>query len=52
MPRYIIERTFPEGLNMPADGSGAQAGLTVVGCNSLPVDQISQVRVLDPYFNH
>ncbi|MEP7020661.1 MAG: DUF4242 domain-containing protein [Pseudonocardiales bacterium] len=90
MPRYIIERTFPEGLNIPADASGAQACLAVVErnsdqgvtwvhsyvsydktktyCvydaaspeeirqaaerNSLPLDQITQVRVLDPYFNH
>jgi hypothetical protein len=88
MPRYIVERTFPDGLHIPTDGEGAQVCLTVVGrnadqgvtwihsyvsddkrktycvydapspeairrsatANSLPIDQITQVRVLDPYF--
>jgi hypothetical protein len=88
MPRYLVERTFPEGLNIPVTADGAQTCLTVVGrnaedgvtwihsyvsvdktktfCvydapdpeairrtatrNSLPVDQISEVSVLDPYF--
>lgn len=90
MPRYIVERTFPQGLGIPADASGAEACLAVVERNAdqgvtrvhsyvsddktktfcvydaadpeairkaarssdLPVDQITQVRVLDPYFNH
>lgn len=90
MPRYMIERTFTEGLAIPADAGGAQLCLDVVERNSdhgvswvhsyvsedktktfcvydaaspeairkaaerngLPVDQITQVRVLDPYFNH
>ena len=39
MPRYVVERTFPEGLAIPADP------------NELPVDPIRQVRVLDPYFH-
>lgn len=88
MPRYLIERTFPDGLNIPVDTVGAEVCLTVVGnnaqdgvtwvhsyvtgdkkktfCiydapspeairtvaqrNNLPVDRISQVNVLDPYF--
>ncbi len=88
MPRYIVERSFPEGLNIPVDAQGAAVCLTVVDrnaddgvtwvhsyvsddkrktfCvydapspeairktadrNSLPVDQITQVSVLDPYF--
>ena len=88
MPRYIVERTFPDGLAIPATDQGAQVCLTVVGnnaqdgvtwvhsyvtgdkkktfCvydaptpeairraaqrNSLPVDRITEVRVLDPYF--
>ena len=88
MPRYVVERTFTEGLNIPVDAGGAQACLTVVdrnadegvtwvhsyvsedkkksfcvydaptpeairktaGKNSLPVDRITQVSVLDPYF--
>ncbi len=33
MPRYLVERTFPDGLG-------------------LPVDSISEVRVLEPYFLH
>ena len=31
MPRYLVERTFPDGL---------------------PVDAITPVRVLDPYFHY
>ena len=88
MPRYIVERTFPDGLNIPLTAEGAQICLAVVGrnaeagvtwvnsyvtedrrktfCvydapdpeairkvadrNSLPVDRITQVSVLDPYF--
>ena len=88
MPRYIVERTFPEGLNIPVDAQGAATCLAVVDrnadegvtwvhsyvsddktktfCiydgpspeairktadrNSLPIDQITQVSVLDPYF--
>lgn len=88
MPRYLVERTFPEGLNIPVNSEGAAACLQVVdrnadegvtwvhsyvsddkrktfciydapnpeairktaGRNSLPVDSISQVSVLDPYF--
>lgn len=88
MPRYLVERTFPEGLAIPVDPQGAQACLSVVGnnategvtwvhsyvtgdknktfciydgpspdairsvaeLNGLPVDRITEVRVLDPYF--
>jgi hypothetical protein len=88
MPRYVVERTFPEGLNIPVDAEGAATCLAVVDrnaddgvtwvhsyvsddkrktfCiydapspeairktadrNSLPLDQITQVSVLDPYF--
>ena len=88
MPRYVVERTFPEGLHIPVDAQGAATCLAVVGrnadegvtwvhsyvsddkrktfCiydapspeairktadrNSLPLDQITQVSVLDPYF--
>lgn len=89
MPRYVVERTFPDGLAIPVNDQGAQVCLTVVGnnaqdgvtwvhsyvtpdkkktfCiydaptpeairraaqrNSLPVDRITEVRVLDPYFH-
>jgi hypothetical protein len=88
MPRYIVQRTFPEGLRIPLDNAGAavcaavvenntEEGVTWVHSyvsedkcttfcvydgpspeairktasrNELPVDQITQVRVLDPYF--
>jgi len=34
MPRYIVERTFPEGLQIPATEEGAADCLTVVGRNA------------------
>jgi hypothetical protein len=84
----MVERTFPDGLGIPATEEGAQMCLGVVernaeegvtwvhsyvsddksktfcvydgpspeairrtaGANSLPVDTITEVRVLDPYF--
>lgn len=90
MPRYIVERTFPDGLSIPADPQGAQVCLRVVDNNAqdtvtwvhsyvtqdktktfcvydapspeairsaaarngLPVDRITEVRVLDPYFSY
>ena len=88
MPRYLVERTFTDGLAIPMTDQGADVCLTVVGnnqqddvtwvhsyvttdkkktfCiydapspeairkvakrNNLPVDTITQVSVLDPYF--
>jgi hypothetical protein len=88
MPRYVVERTFPNGLQIPAGAEGTELCLAVVEengsegvtwlssyvsadryrtfCvydapnpeairktatrNQLPVDRITQVRVLDPYF--
>lgn len=88
MPRYLIERTFPEGLSIPVDADGAAVCQAVVNKNAedgvtwvhsyvsndhrktycvydgpsveairraaeknqLPVDRISEVQVLDPYF--
>lgn len=90
MPRYLIERTFPDGLALPANRQGAKQceqvicnnlkdGVTWVhsyvtpdrkrtfciydgpspeairiaaDANGLPVDRITEVRVLDPYFLH
>jgi hypothetical protein len=87
MPRYVVQRTFPDGLRIPvADGGvdvcqavieqNSEEGVTwlssyvsedrtrsfcvydaptpeairkTAACNQLPVDQITQVRVLDPY---
>jgi hypothetical protein len=34
MPRYLVERTFPEGLAIPVDSQGAKTCLTVVGNNA------------------
>ena len=88
MTRYLVERTFPEGLRIPIDDDGAKVvngvvttnaehGVTWVHsyvsddgtktfcvydapspeairhaaqCNALPIDAITEVRVLDPYF--
>lgn len=88
MPRFIIEREFPTGLQIPCDRNGANSCLGVVDANategvtwvhsyvsddkkktfcvydgptpeairraagltSLPVNHITEVRVLDPYF--
>lgn len=88
MPRYLIERTFPNGLEIPLNEDGAQVVRTVIATNDddlvtwihsyvsndkaktfciydapspeairhaarlnhLPVDKITEVTVLDPYF--
>jgi hypothetical protein len=88
MPRYLVEREFPDGLRIPVDETGVQACLAVVDSNladqvtwvhsyvsadkkktfciydapapeairlsasrcKLPVQRITEVRVLDPYF--
>lgn len=34
MPRYLVERTFPDGLGIPVDDAGAQACLGVVAVNA------------------
>lgn len=84
----MVERTFPDGVHIPTNESGAQASQTVVARNAkngvtwvhsyvttdkkktycvydgpneaaiyeaaaengLPVDSVTQVSVLDPYF--
>ena len=88
MPRYLIEREFPDGLTIPQNAAGAGAVREVVDNNAndgvtwlhsyvipdrtrtyciydgpspeavrraatrnkLPITQITEVRVLDPYF--
>jgi hypothetical protein len=88
MPRYMVQRTFEEGLHVPIANGGADVCQGVVDRNSeegvtwvhsyvsadkrstfciydapspeairktaahnqLPVDHITEVRVLDPYF--
>ena len=87
MPRYIVERNFPEGLKIPVTEEGAEMCRQAVlnneedsvtwlhsyehrrnqtfcaydapspeairrtaKWNKLPVDRITEVRVLDPYF--
>ena len=90
MPRYLIERTFPNGLLIPTTSAGAETTLGVANRNAevgvtwvhsyvsddkkrtfcvydgpdpesirkaaerngLPVDSITKVSVLDPYFYH
>jgi hypothetical protein len=34
MPRHLVERTFPDGLHIPADEVGAKACLSVVDRNA------------------
>ena len=88
MPRYLVERTFPDGLRIPMTEEGARACNAVVAnnaksevtwvhsyvsddlrktfciydgpspdairataeANNLPVDSVTPVSVLDPYF--
>lgn len=88
MPRYMVERTFRDGLHIPLTDAGAQTCASVVGSNAelgvtwvhsyvsddktrtfciydgpdpesiraaaerngLPLDHITRVSVLDPYF--
>lgn len=88
MPRYLVERDFPDGLEVPTTEVGAKTCTTVVQnnaeervtwvtsyvatdhrstyciydgpspeairraatANGLPVGDITEVRVLDPYF--
>jgi len=88
MPRYMVQRSFPDGLAIPINDDGvaacqgvvtrnAELGVTWVHSyvsldhkqtfciydapspeairkaakhNTLPVDSITEVRVLDPYF--
>jgi len=88
MARYLVERTFPDGLAIPVTDEGAETCLTLIDNNavdgvtwiqsyvtpdkrkmfdiydapspeairlaaqrnSLPVDRITPVSVLDPYF--
>ena len=42
MPRYLVERTFPDGLAIPMTNEGAQVCLTVVGNNA--VDGVTWVH--------
>lgn len=88
MPRYLVERTFADGLEIPTNDEGAKACIAVVDTNAevgvtwvhsyvtddhrktfciydgpnpesirkaaertqLPIDSITQVSVLNPYF--
>jgi hypothetical protein len=88
MPRYMVERDFSDGLNIPTNDDGAKMCRTVIDTNmtdgvtwvhsyvtsdkkktfcvydgpspeavrrvaaknNLPVNKISEIRVLDPYF--
>ena len=90
MPRYLVERTFPDGLTLSSGDEGAEICRRIVVTNAddavmwihsyvssdrrrsfclydapspeairrtakrnnLPVDRITKVNVLDPYFFH
>lgn len=90
MPRYVVERTFPDGWPVPTGVAGAERCLAIVERSAddgvtwlhtyvsddlrrtfcvydapspeairkaaarthFPVDRITQVRVLDPYFHY
>ena len=90
MPRYLVERTFPDGLTLSSADEGAEICRRIVVTNgeddvtwihsyvssdrqrsfclydapspeairrtakrnNLPVDRITKVNVLDPYFLH
>ncbi len=41
MPRYVVEREFPAGLQIPVDESGARTCLAVVETNA--VDEVTWV---------
>jgi hypothetical protein len=53
MTRYLIERTFNEGLQISADtdAPSPEAIRRSARRNNLPIDKITEVRVLDPYFH-
>src|ERR1700744_454947 len=42
MPRYMVEREFPDGLQVPIDETGAKACLAVVDSNM--ADQVTWVH--------
>ena len=42
MPRYLIERTFPDGLNIPEGSNGANVCLNVVNNNS--IDEVTWIH--------
>ena len=56
MPRYMVQRTFPDRLQIPMGDGGAELCRAVIeqrttaAHNGLPVDEITRVSVLDPYF--
>jgi hypothetical protein len=53
MPRYLVQRSFAEGLRIPTDERGQPEAIRdVAERNGLPVDRITEVSVLDPYFYH
>ena len=90
MPRYLVERTFTDGIDVPAGPEGKKILQSIIACNSdrnvtwvlsyvsvdrrktfcvydapspeairrtahsnsLPVDRITEISVLDPYPYH
>ena len=39
MPRYVVQRTFPEGLQIPGNGHGAELCQGVVEHNAADVER-------------
>jgi hypothetical protein len=33
MPRYLVERSFPDGFQLPADASGVRSCVAMIECN-------------------
>jgi hypothetical protein len=42
MPRYLVEREFPDGLQVPIDETGAKACLAVIDSNM--ADQVTWIH--------
>ena len=54
MPLYVIERSIPDGLGLAPTHAGRQAAEAIRKAaerNKLPVERITEVRLLDPYFH-
>jgi hypothetical protein len=62
MARYLVERSFADGLDIPISADGTAVWVAVVEGNAaeairraaernqLPIHAITRVTVLDPYF--
>jgi hypothetical protein len=50
LPRYLIERDFPDGITGIYDGPAPEAVRRAAVRKKLSISRITEVRVLDPYF--